>query len=163
MRHRAKHRPCVRPLWTVFLLRVDADTQEERLLAHDRSDHSGRSEAGREQIREDPRLRGADAQTWCDCAGRDGANQCCGRSAPRCWFSGTHTPAPTKVQTSCRQPTPMVDHVWQFTHRANRPKCMHYMSHVRMQLLMGLRRQKLEHGVVQRWRRHAIGPSAQRT
>jgi|SRR5579864_426532 len=69
----------------------------------------------------------------------------------------------TKMQTPCRQQRARVDHVWQFTHRANRPECMHYMSYVRMQVLMGLHRQTPEHGVVQRWRRHAIGPSAQRT
>src|SRR5260221_10660340 len=36
----------------VFLLRIDADTQEERLLAHDTSHSPGRSEAGRQQIRD---------------------------------------------------------------------------------------------------------------
>ena len=36
----------------LFLLRIDADTQEERLLAHDTSHPLGRSEAGRQQIRD---------------------------------------------------------------------------------------------------------------
>lgn len=36
----------------VFLLRIDERAQEERLLAHDRSHPPGRSEAGRQQIRE---------------------------------------------------------------------------------------------------------------
>jgi hypothetical protein len=36
----------------LFLLRIDADTQEERLLAHDTSHSAGRSEAGRQQIRD---------------------------------------------------------------------------------------------------------------
>jgi hypothetical protein len=34
------------------LLRIDADTQEERLLAHDASHFPGRTEAGRQQIRD---------------------------------------------------------------------------------------------------------------
>ena len=36
----------------LFLLRIDADTQEERLLAHDTSHSPGRTEAGRQQIRD---------------------------------------------------------------------------------------------------------------
>jgi dephospho-CoA kinase len=36
----------------LFLLRIDADTQEERLLAHDASHSPGRTEAGRQQIRD---------------------------------------------------------------------------------------------------------------
>jgi dephospho-CoA kinase len=36
----------------LFLLRIDADTQEERLLAHDTSHSPSRSEAGRQQIRD---------------------------------------------------------------------------------------------------------------
>jgi hypothetical protein len=36
----------------LFLLRIDADTQEERLIAHDTSRSPGRSEAGRQQIRD---------------------------------------------------------------------------------------------------------------
>jgi adenylate kinase family enzyme len=36
----------------LFLLRIDADTQEKRLLAHDTSHSPGRSEAGRQQIRD---------------------------------------------------------------------------------------------------------------
>src|ERR1700716_2742401 len=36
----------------LFLLRIDADTQEERLLAHDTGQSPGRSEAGRQQIRD---------------------------------------------------------------------------------------------------------------
>jgi len=36
----------------LFLLRIDAETQEERLLAHDSSHPPGRSEAGRQQIRD---------------------------------------------------------------------------------------------------------------
>jgi energy-coupling factor transporter ATP-binding protein EcfA2 len=36
----------------LFLLRIDAVTQEERLLAHDTSHPPGRSEAGRQQIRD---------------------------------------------------------------------------------------------------------------
>jgi hypothetical protein len=36
----------------LFLLRIDADTQEERLLAHDTSHPPGRNEAGRQQIRD---------------------------------------------------------------------------------------------------------------
>jgi hypothetical protein len=36
----------------LFLLRIDADTQEERLLAHDKSHPPGRTEAGRQQIRD---------------------------------------------------------------------------------------------------------------
>jgi hypothetical protein len=35
-----------------FLLRIDADTQEERLQAHDDSHRPGRSEADRQQIRD---------------------------------------------------------------------------------------------------------------
>jgi len=36
----------------LFLLRIDADTQEERLRAHETSHSPGRSEAGRQQIRD---------------------------------------------------------------------------------------------------------------
>jgi hypothetical protein len=36
----------------VFLLRIDADTQEERLTAYDLSNAPGRNAAGRQQIRE---------------------------------------------------------------------------------------------------------------
>jgi adenylate kinase family enzyme len=36
----------------LFLLRIDADTQEERLLAYDTSHPPGRSEGGRQQIRD---------------------------------------------------------------------------------------------------------------
>ncbi len=36
----------------VFLLRIDDVTQEDRLVAHDRAHPPGRSEAGRQQIRE---------------------------------------------------------------------------------------------------------------
>ena len=36
----------------LFLLRIDADTQEQRLLAHDTSHSPGRNEAGRQQIRD---------------------------------------------------------------------------------------------------------------
>ncbi len=36
----------------LFLLRIDADTQEERLLAHETSHSPGRGEAGRQQIRD---------------------------------------------------------------------------------------------------------------
>jgi len=36
----------------IFLLRIDADTQEQRLLAYDTSHPPGRSEAGRQQIRD---------------------------------------------------------------------------------------------------------------
>jgi hypothetical protein len=36
----------------LFLLRIDAQTQEERLLAYDTGHPPGRSEAGRQQIRE---------------------------------------------------------------------------------------------------------------
>lgn len=36
----------------LFLLRIDAATQEERLLAYDRGHPPGRSEAGRQQIRD---------------------------------------------------------------------------------------------------------------
>ncbi len=36
----------------LFLLRIDAETQEERLLAHDTNHPPGRSEAGRQQIRD---------------------------------------------------------------------------------------------------------------
>jgi hypothetical protein len=36
----------------LFLLRIDADTQEERLLAYDTGHPPGRSEAGRQQIRD---------------------------------------------------------------------------------------------------------------
>jgi hypothetical protein len=36
----------------VFLLRIDEKTQEDRLVAHDRAGPPGRSEAGRQQIRE---------------------------------------------------------------------------------------------------------------
>src|SRR3954453_14503984 len=36
----------------IVLLRIDAVTQEERLLAHDRAHPPGRSEAGRQQIRD---------------------------------------------------------------------------------------------------------------
>ncbi len=36
----------------LFLLQIDADTQEERLLAHDASQPSARTEAVRQQIRE---------------------------------------------------------------------------------------------------------------
>ena len=36
----------------LFLLRIDADTQEERLLAYDTSHPPGRTEAGRQQIRD---------------------------------------------------------------------------------------------------------------
>lgn len=35
----------------VFLLRISADTQEERLIAYDRSNATGRNDAGRQQIR----------------------------------------------------------------------------------------------------------------
>jgi len=36
----------------IFLLRIDADTQEQRLLAYDARNPPGRSEEGRQQIRE---------------------------------------------------------------------------------------------------------------
>jgi hypothetical protein len=36
----------------IFLLRIDADTQEQRLLAYDVSNSPGRNEAGRQQIRD---------------------------------------------------------------------------------------------------------------
>ena len=36
----------------IFVLRIDADTQEQRLLAHDKGNPPGRSEAGRQQIRD---------------------------------------------------------------------------------------------------------------
>jgi hypothetical protein len=36
----------------IFLLRIDAETQEQRLLAYDAGNPPGRSEAGRQQIRE---------------------------------------------------------------------------------------------------------------
>ena len=36
----------------IFLLHIDADTQEQRLLAYDASNPPGRNEAGRQQIRE---------------------------------------------------------------------------------------------------------------
>lgn len=36
----------------IFLLRIDSDTQEARLRAHDASHRPGRTEAGRQQIRE---------------------------------------------------------------------------------------------------------------
>ena len=36
----------------IFLLRIDADTQEQRLLAYDARNPPGRNEAGRQQIRE---------------------------------------------------------------------------------------------------------------
>jgi hypothetical protein len=36
----------------IFLLPIDADTQEQRLLAYDARNPPGRSEAGRQQIRE---------------------------------------------------------------------------------------------------------------
>ena len=36
----------------IFLLRIDADTQEQRLLAYDARNRPGRNEAGRQQIRE---------------------------------------------------------------------------------------------------------------
>jgi hypothetical protein len=36
----------------LFLLRIDAYTQEERLLAHDASHSPGRTQAGRQQIRD---------------------------------------------------------------------------------------------------------------
>ena len=36
----------------IFLLRIDADTQEQRLLAYDTMNPPGRYEAGRQQIRE---------------------------------------------------------------------------------------------------------------
>ena len=36
----------------IFLLRIDAETQEQRLLAYDARNPPGRNEAGRQQIRE---------------------------------------------------------------------------------------------------------------
>ena len=36
----------------LFLLQIDADTQEKRLLAYDSSHPPGRNEAGRQQIRQ---------------------------------------------------------------------------------------------------------------
>jgi dephospho-CoA kinase len=36
----------------IFLLRIDADTQEQRLLAYDAADPPGRNQAGRQQIRD---------------------------------------------------------------------------------------------------------------
>jgi len=40
------------PATTQQSLRIDSDTQEERLLAHDTIHPPGRSEAGRQQIRD---------------------------------------------------------------------------------------------------------------